>query len=62
LWAWERLLHIRPQRLLPRAPLHNVHQDVGPVDDVPPAPALVHGVAPHVPALDNLSPGPRGSR
>ncbi|CAK9137660.1 unnamed protein product, partial [Ilex paraguariensis] len=60
LWAWERLLHICPQRLLPRAPLHDVHPDVGLADDVSPAP--VHGAAPHVPALDDLPPGPRGSR
>ncbi|CAK9159558.1 unnamed protein product, partial [Ilex paraguariensis] len=62
LWARERLSHIRPQRLLPCDPLHDVHPDANPANDVPPAPTLVHGLTPDVPALDDLPPEPCGCR
>ena len=65
LWAWERLAHIRPQRLLLHGPLpHAVsdeadaHVEDGPADGL--APALTHGPAPHVATHDDLPTGPRG--
>ncbi|CAK9134331.1 unnamed protein product [Ilex paraguariensis] len=62
MWAWERLSHIRPQRLLSRGPLHDVHPDAGLADAVPPAPVLAQGLAPDVPVYDDLPVRPRGCR
>ncbi|CAK9172784.1 unnamed protein product [Ilex paraguariensis] len=65
LWAWERLSHSRPQKLLPRDPLPyavpneaDAHVEVGPTDGFAPTPA--HDPAPHVAAHDDLPTGPRG--